>query len=123
MAYSTKQPAFDPDLAKKRQDEIVRATAIAEGDAAYLHLTKVRGIDPETVLHSADLRMLPPKIIGRDATEFGLVSLLRPAPDAAPTGAEVSFIDRGGTKSSRAPTNPMGLRRARLPLRLVLGRR
>lgn len=103
MGYPIKGPKFDPARAAERKAEIARAVPLTEGDAAFLHLTKVRGIDPGTVLGCSDLRLLPPKILQRDATDYGLVSLLRPAPGVEPTGVEIAFVDRGGAKSEREP--------------------
>jgi hypothetical protein len=103
MGYPTKQSPFDPARAEERKAEITKAIPITEGDAAFLHLTKHRGIRAEIARICADLRMLPPPIIGRPLTDYGLVSLLRPAPDAEPTGVEVAFVDRGGAKSAKEP--------------------
>jgi hypothetical protein len=103
MTYPAQPPRFDPDKATKRKAEVACRVPLTAGDAAFLHLTKVRGIRAEIVLGHSELWMLPAPITGRDATDFGLVSLLRPMPGAEPTGVEIAFIDRGGAKSTREP--------------------
>jgi hypothetical protein len=104
MGYTIKSPPFDPARAEERKAQISKAVPLTTGDAAFLHLTKHRGINPVTILGCADLRMLPPPIIQRPATDFGLISLLRPtAPDAEVTGVEIAFVDRAGAKSAKEP--------------------
>jgi hypothetical protein len=101
--YPRKAAPFDPARAAQSKAEIDRAVPIVEGDAAFEYLTRVRGIPPEIVLGCADLRTLPAPIIGRPKVDFACVSLLRPAPDADPSGAELAFIDARGEPSLTEP--------------------
>ena len=94
---------FNSAHAALSKAEIARAVPTAEGDAAFRYLTGQRGIPPGVLLGCADVRTLPAPILGRDRVDFACVSLLRPAPGADPTGAELAFIDVLGRPSATEP--------------------
>jgi hypothetical protein len=100
MTYPSQPPRFDPDKATKRKAAVARAIPLNADDPAYRHWVDVRGIPAEVVLTCRDLLLLRPPILEHSKTEFGAISLLRPAPDAEPTGCEITFIDRRGAKTS-----------------------
>jgi hypothetical protein len=96
-------PVFDGSKAEQYRAEIARAVALTVGDPASLHLANVRGIPRATFMSCQDLRYLPPPILGRPPVDGACVSLLRPRPDAAPTGVELAFVDQLGRASATAP--------------------
>jgi hypothetical protein len=103
VGYSTPPPPHDPAKADERKALVETALPIQIGDPAFLHLAKVRGIDPAVVLSNHNLLCLPSPIPGRPKTDAALVALLQPDPDDAPTGAELTFVDHGGAKSAAGP--------------------
>ena len=100
--YSAAPAPFDASLAARSRAEVARGIPITTGDPRFLYLT-ARGIPADTILGCADLRLLPAPILGRDRVDFACVSLLRPAPDAEPTGAELAFVDILGQPSATEP--------------------
>jgi hypothetical protein len=98
-----KQASFDDSRAEQYRAEIARADTLVLTDAASLYLSKVRGIPSATFMPCQDLRLLPSPIPDRPPTNWACVSLLRPAPDAAPTGAELTFIDILGHPTATEP--------------------
>jgi hypothetical protein len=101
--YPKASGPFDAARADQRRAEIGRAVPITMGDPAFLYLTEVRGIPAATVLGCADIMFLAPPVAGRDQVDHGCVSLLRPAPDAEPTGAELAFVDALGHPAALEP--------------------
>jgi hypothetical protein len=106
MSYSTKAPPFDRDRAERYRAEIARTVPVTEGDPAFLYWTEHRGLPAQVVLGCGDLRHLPSPIQEQGPTVHAAVSLLRPAPGAEPTAAEVAFVDILG--------HPAALERARM---------
>jgi hypothetical protein len=101
--YPSGDTSYDEDRANTRREDIARAVPVEDGDAAFLYLTNHRGIAADAVRGCPDLRLLKPPIAGRDCTDHACVSLLRPAPDAEPTGAELAFVDALGHPSATDP--------------------
>jgi hypothetical protein len=101
-AYSTPPQPFDAARAALSKAEIARGVPTIEGDPAFLYVAG-RGIPAATVLGCSNVQLLPAPIPGRPKTDFACVSLLRPAPDAEVTGAELTFIDILGHPT---PTEP-----------------
>jgi hypothetical protein len=102
MTYGAQPAPFDPARAAQSKAEIARASALAADDPAAQFLAG-RGIPAAIALGCPDVRLLVPPIVGRPHTDFACVSLLRPVPDAGPTGAELQFVDILGRRSATAP--------------------
>jgi hypothetical protein len=103
MPYSQQPPPFDPVLAERSRAVINCAEPLILADPASIYLAKVRGIPTATFMPCTDLKVLMAPIPGRPATDHACVSLLRPAPGAEPTGAELAFVDVLGHPSATAP--------------------
>jgi hypothetical protein len=104
--YDSPPEAFNPAKATQRQAEIDRAVPITGGDPAYHYWTATRGLPAEVVLTCSDLRWLPAPIPGCNRALSAVISVLRPAPDADPTGAEVAFVDALGAPAADDQNRP-----------------
>ena len=103
MAYpGATPPPFDPARAAQSEAEIAQAVSLTADDPAVRFLAG-RGIPAAIALGCHDLRLLTPPITGRPHTDFACVSLLRPAPGADPTGAELAFVDILGRPAATEP--------------------
>jgi hypothetical protein len=104
MAYAdASQPLFDPERAAQYRAEVDRSDSLVLCDAASLYLDKVRGIASAVFMPCSDLRVLSPPIPGRPPTDWACVSILRPLPNAAATGAELVFVDVLGNPAATEP--------------------